>query len=119
MNRYISNGLAQDATDGKHVIFCGIATEAREAFREVAAIAETVKSKPDPITGFFESARISRANGAELIVFPSGGSARFMFRKDQLRNNVADVIYLSDPNEDWITEALIAVSTRSGEVIRP
>ncbi|PMQ19320.1 hypothetical protein CIK84_11455 [Glutamicibacter arilaitensis] len=107
MNRYISSGLAQDATEGKHVIFCGMATEAREAFYQVAAIAEDIPSE------------IRRANGYEVITFPSGGSARFMFRKDQLRNNSADVIYLSDPNEDWITEALIAVSTRSGEVIRP
>ena len=107
MNRYISNGLAQDATDGKHVIFCGMATEAREAFYQVAAITEDIPSE------------IRRTNGYEAITFPSGGSARFMFRKDQLRNNVADVIYLSDPNEEWITEALIAVSTRSGEVIRP
>lgn len=119
MNRYISSGLAQDAIDGKHVIFCGMATEAREAFYQVAAIAEEIPGERDLTTGTIHRAEIRRANGAELITFPSGGSARFMFRKDQLRNNVADVIYLSDPNEDWITEALIAVSTRSGEVVRP
>lgn len=119
MNRYISNGLAQDATDGKHVIFCGIATEAREAFREVAAIAECAKGKADPITGIISHGRISRANGAESAVFPSGGSVRFIYRLDQLKNSVADVIYLSQPSEEWVMEALIAVSTRSGEVIRP
>lgn len=119
MNRYVSNGLAQDATDGKRAIFCGMASEARAIFHQVAAIAEGVRGEADPITGVVLRGRVSRVNGAESVVFPSGGSVRFVYRLDQLKNTAADVVYLSQPEQEWVMEALVAVSTRSGEVIRP
>lgn len=105
MNRYISIGLVDDAIEGNKVAFCGMAPACHEAFEMTAYHVKDM----DVI--------IRRTNGAQSIEFPEGGLITFHSHPAELRNRQRDVVYLSDPSQPWINEALIAA--RGGEVIRP
>ncbi|WP_193596086.1 hypothetical protein [Microbacterium sp. YJN-G] len=113
MNRYAAAGISIDASAGKRIIVVTpIMGMIRSAMDEIIRSLDGV----DP-----DSFRVRRANGAERIDFPSGGSIRFHSARSSMRGMSANVVYLDDNADREMTDAwrdLYAVTHPNGEIIR-
>jgi hypothetical protein len=114
MNRYAAEGITNDAYDAglRIAVLSDSARGARDAFDEIEHHAAG-------------AAHICRANGAERIDYPSGGTITFHRSADHLRGVSADIVYLDGDAERQVHEhgkweALHAALTtsRDPQVIR-
>lgn len=114
MNRYVAEGLANDARVGKRVVFLGRnGVELREAFQEVCEIA-------------FDALRISSTAGARKVEYGNGGSVVFLNAGsvDQFRGRLAEVVFLDlQPTIDQDFSPLLTLiapmlASTGGELLR-
>lgn len=112
MNKYAARGLALAAAlDGRRILIVTHRhVELRAALDELAAF-----NMPGQ--------EVRRANGAEHITYPSGGSIRFATSHGHAHRGItADTVYLDgvEPHERGLIHELRActMSSPTGEVVR-
>ncbi|OYO16624.1 hypothetical protein CGZ93_17850 [Enemella dayhoffiae] len=110
-NRYVIEGMVNDAMRGRRVAYLGLIKEAENAFRAcLDALPDSTGAKP------------IRVNGRQAIEFPNGGTVLFRSpQREGLRGTVADVVYLDGPYRDdrGILEAIwpMLTSRENGELV--
>lgn len=93
MNRYTASGITNDAYEAglRIAVLSDSARGARDAFDEIQHHSAG-------------ASRIRRANGAERIDYPSGGTITFHRSVDHLRGVSADIVYLDGDAEHQVYE---------------
>ncbi|MDI3331421.1 MAG: hypothetical protein QJR09_11940 [Micrococcus sp.] len=111
MNRFVAEGIAAEATEGKKVVYCGRRVEGLE-----------LRDQIEHLCGE-HLARVTKTNGREEITTVSGGRVIFAASPSRLRGHTADVVFIDysadqgSLSQEWLENAVIATAT-GGSVIR-